>query len=239
MSKKSNERKNKKQNKEHRGNLKKDNSTRNLTLGMVIFVIVVGVLFSFISNSSNAHALNPKDAVKKYDQGITFNNTAINKPLLEIYEDPQCPVCKHFEDTTGSVVRNLLSTKKAKVVYHILSFLGPDSQNMANSLACADNEDKFLALHDYYYQHQVSENSGFWTLEHILSAGSAVGLTDKKFVTCVSNNQYSPYVTNVENAAGNHNVNGTPTIFLNGKPIPNTVQNYNDPKNFLALVNKG
>jgi protein-disulfide isomerase len=56
----------------------------------------------------------------------------------------QCPVCAQFTQLNGPYIESLIAEKKATVVYHTLSFLGPESVNAANAAACSADEGKFL-----------------------------------------------------------------------------------------------
>ena len=42
----------------------------------------------------------------------------VEKPVLDIFEDFQCPACKALEETSGATIKNLAAEGKAKVVYH-------------------------------------------------------------------------------------------------------------------------
>lgn len=202
---------------------------------MVVFVVAVGVIFSVMGNRSPGVGSIPSSVSKADGYGITFNADLKNKPTVDLWEDFQCPVCKQFELTNGSYVQQLVSEKKAKVVYHLLSFIGPESVLAANASACAADENKFLAFHAYLYATQGSENSGAWSNAGLITAGAAVGLTDSKFKKCVNNGTYSSWVTKIANDGQDKKINATPTVFVNGKEIDRKIQYFN-PVAFAAAV---
>jgi protein-disulfide isomerase len=131
----------------------------------------------------------------------------------------------------------LIEDKKATVVYHTLSFLGPESVIAANAAACSADEGKFLALHKMLYQTQPRENSGAWTNEALVAAGESVGIKSKEYEKCVNNGTYADWVGNVQASAAQSDVNSTPTVFINGKELDRNA--YYDPALFIAAVERG
>lgn len=202
---------------------------------MVVFVVAVGVIFSVMGNRSISGGSTPSSVSKADGYGISFNTDLKGKPQIDLWEDFQCPVCKQFELTNGSYIQGLIAKKKAKVVYHMLSFIGPESVLAANAGACAADENKFLQFHSYLYLTQGTENTGVWSNAALISAGSNVGLTDSRFVKCVNNASYSKWVSNIANDGTNKKINATPTVFVNGKELDRKTQ-YFDPVAFAAAV---
>ncbi|MEY4082491.1 MAG: hypothetical protein RLZZ389_758, partial [Actinomycetota bacterium] len=153
-----------------------DNTTRWIVIGMVLLVVVTGVVFSLFSQNSKENAslagldgTTLKPAITSTidtanGSPITFDNGAVT--VIDVWEDPQCPVCKLFADANGSYLESLVREKKANVRYHVLSFLGDESVRAANASFCAADEGQYLDFHKAIYtvQSQV-ENSGFWSNE--------------------------------------------------------------------------
>lgn len=212
-----------------------DKITRYIVIGMVVFVVAIGVIFSFVGNKSSGGGAIPSSVSKAEGYGIVFNGDLKGKPTVDLWEDFQCPVCKQFEATNGAYMQQLISEKRAKVVYHLLSFIGPESILAANAGACAADESKFLQFHSYLYTNQGAENSGTWSNAGLIKAGAAVGLTSSKFTDCVNKGTYSGWVTNVSNDGASKNINSTPTVFVNGKQIDRATQYFN-PVAFAAAV---
>lgn len=196
-----------------------DKITRYIVIGMVVFVVAVGVVFSFVGNKSSTGASIPSSVSKSDGYGIVFNGDLKGKPVVDLWEDFQCPVCARFEASDGAYIRQLIESKKAKVVFHILSFIGPESILAANAAACSADEGKFLQFHSYLYAHQGKENTGTWTSTALINAGAATGLTSSKFKSCVNAGTYGGWVNNVANDGASKNINQTPTALVNGKEI--------------------
>ena len=62
---------------------------------------------------------------KNADHSVTNAQPAVKTPVLDIYEDFQCPVCDAFEKANGAVVHKLAHQGQVRVVYHPFTiFLG-------------------------------------------------------------------------------------------------------------------
>jgi len=216
----------------------KDNFTRNLVIGVVLGVVLIMLVPTLISKQTKTTAKIPANVSAERGYGIVFNGELTGVPVIDIYEDFQCPVCAQFEGAQGDYIESLIADKKATVVFHTLSFIGTESIIAANAAACSADEDKFLALHKMLYQTQPKENSGAWTNEALVSAGKSVGISSKSYDDCVTNGTYADWVTNVQNSAASKDVNSTPTVFINGKEL-NRGNDYYDRALFKAAVERG
>ena len=205
-----------------------DKFTRWLVIGMVTLVVASGAIFSVVGEKSKANEsfailsdFKPgPTVVSTVDEangaGITFNNGAAK--TVDIWEDPQCPVCNTFEQANGEFIDELVRTKKANVVYHVVSFLGNESVAAANAAYCAADEGRYLDFHKAMYLVQPAlENSGFYSTENLIKIGSYAGLTTQSFSDCVTKGSKLDKVKAAYESMTKYNVQGTPTVFFNGK----------------------
>ena len=216
----------------------KDNFTRNLVIAVVLGVTLIMLVPTLLSKQTNSDAKIPASVSADRGYGIVFNGELTDVPVIDIYEDFQCPVCAQFEAAQGDYLEGLIADKKATVVYHTLSFLGPESIAAANAAACSADEGKFLDYHKMLYVTQPKENSGAWTNASLAAAGQSVGISSQKFTNCVSKGTYGDWVSNVAAEGAKKNVNSTPTVFINGKELTRG-NAYYDRNQFQAAVEKG
>jgi len=200
-------------------------------LGAVILAAVIGILVQN-SRQHTKPVVLPSTATGQ-DNGIVVGRASA-PVTVEFYEDFQCPVCKQFETTTGSTVQSLLSAGRIKAVYHMMSFIGPDSVRAANAGAAAADEGRFEAYHDVLFANQPAENSGGFTNDRLIQLGAQVGLTSPAFTGAVKSGKFDGYVAKVEDNASRRGVTGTPTVIVNGKTLS---QNQLLPGPFKAAVN--
>jgi protein-disulfide isomerase len=215
----------------------KDNFTRNLVIAVVVGVVLIMLVPTLLSNRTNTEAAVPVSASVEDGYGVVFNKELVDVPFIEIYEDFQCPACGRFAAITGEYVEDLIATKKAKVAFHTLSFLGPESQLAANAAGCAADQGKFLDFHKLLFANQPSENAGTWSTSFFSNLSLVLGISDKAYDTCVAKNQYKDWVVNVANEAASRNINSTPTVLINGKEIDRNVA-YNSLAEFMLAVSK-
>jgi protein-disulfide isomerase len=205
-----------------------DNTTRWIVIAMVLLVVVTGVVFSFMSQSNKENAsLAALDGTKlkaaivstiDTDNGSAITLNAGLAKTVDIWEDPQCPVCKNFEDANGKYIDSLVRDKKATVRFHVLSFLGDESVRAANASFCAADEGQYLDFHHALYAVQSSlENSGFWTNEKLVSIGKKIGISSTKFENCVTKGSKVDLVKTNYDSMPKFGVKGTPTVFIDGK----------------------
>ena len=205
-----------------------DKFTRWLVIGMVTLVVATGAIFSVVGQKSKANEsfsilkdfkVGPTVASTVDDAngaGITFSNGAAK--TIDLWEDPQCPVCNTFEQANGEFIDDLVRTKKANVVYHVVSFLGNESVAAANAAYCAADEGRYLDFHKAMYLVQpVLENSGFYSTENLIKIGSYAGLTTSTFSDCVTKGSRLDKVRAAYESMTKYKVQGTPTVFFNGK----------------------
>jgi protein-disulfide isomerase len=154
--------------------------------------------------------------------GIVVGNP--NAPHTVIaYEDPQCPVCRQFEDTSAPALTAAVNAGTVKVEYRMRSFLGVESVRAVAALGAAQNEGKFNALRQAMYANQPEEKTGGYTVDDLLALGAKVGLTDQAYISAVRNQTYAAWAKQVDDQASKDGNTGTPDLKLDGKEIDQNV----------------
>lgn len=205
-----------------------DNTTRWIVIAMVLLVVVTGVVFSLMGQNNKENAsLAALDGTKLMPavtstidpangSAIVLNPGAAT--VIDVWEDPQCPVCKNFEDANGDYLESLIRDKKATVRFHVLSFLGDESVRAANASFCAADEGQYIDFHHALYAVQSPlENSGFWSNQKLIDIATKIGIKSTKFADCVNKGSKIELVKANYDSMGKYGVQGTPTVFINGK----------------------
>lgn len=224
-----------------------DKGLRAIVIGMIIFVIAVTGIFIYFDKKPVTNAAAPASISKADGSGLVFNPEVKNQ--IDIWEDFQCPACRSFEAINNDYIKKMITEKKAKVVYHPLTFIGERSSNgvnesiiAANAAACAMDEGKFLEMHELIYQNQgTEENAGRFSKEFMIMLGLKADLTSAKYQDCVSNGKYDNWTEASASYAAVKNVNSTPTVFVNGKELSRETpdNDYNNPAKFQAALAAG
>jgi len=160
---------------------------------------------------------------------------------VDLYEDLQCPICNALEQS--GLTKDLEAKIKAtniKVNYHVMSFLDASSNGnryssrAANAAYCAADQspDAFQKFHDIAYgktsdgkNNQPAEGSHGLPDSTLIAWGKQAGITSADFSTCVTSEQHKDLVAGVTEDASKRGVNGTPTVFVQGKEVKGTGAN--------------
>jgi protein-disulfide isomerase len=202
--------------------------------GVIASIVIIGIVAAVIigsrgGSSSAAAADSPPKGAVSASGGIVANTGAVKAgaPVIDLYEDFQCPNCGELEKSFGSQFAAVAKSGQAKVVYHMMSFLdvnlnNDSSSRAANAAACAADQGKFDAYHDAVYANQPAKEGAGYTdaqLEQFASTAGITGSGLSAFKTCVAKKTHMAYVQAVETASGKAGVTGTPTVKLNGKTM--------------------
>jgi protein-disulfide isomerase/uncharacterized membrane protein YphA (DoxX/SURF4 family) len=200
---------------------------------VLITFIAIGVQSGRAKIPATADATNASAAT-----GVRVGNQQA-PVLVDVYEDFQCPICNSLEQSglTKDVDAKVKATT-IKVNYHVMSFLdslsngNKYSSRAANAGYCAADQSPaaFQKFHDILYgknadgqNNQPAENSSGRPDSQLIAWGKQAGITSADFSTCVTSNQHKDLVAAVTEAASKKGVNGTPTVFVDGKSVGGTV----------------
>lgn len=158
-------------------------------------------------------------------------------PLLQIWEDFQCPACAAMEAATGSTILQLAQDGKIRLEYRPTIFLdqnlkalntaagNPDSSLYATmAFGCAADAGKAAEFHSAVFQAQPKNEGEGYSLETLKAIAGLAGVSDTTaFTECVSSKKYEGWVNNSYDAFSREGVSATPTAFLNGVELTNEV----------------
>ncbi|GAA4102181.1 MULTISPECIES: DsbA family protein [Actinomadura] len=167
---------------------------------------------------------------READGSIVMAKQGVTKPVLEIFEDFQCPACKQFEESTGKTVKQLAAEGKVKVVYRPFHLFGqqrdPIRSNSLRSAAAAlcVPAAQWLSYHDALFKFQPVEGRDGFATDDLVAWGKDVGVTDPNFDKCVTDQQKKSQVDEMTKyALDDRKVTGTPTVFLDGRKLENEI----------------
>jgi protein-disulfide isomerase len=136
------------------------------------------------------------------------------------YADYECPFCEQwFKNVFSDLKSKYIDTGKIKFEYQDFAFLGPDSNTAAEASHCAEDQNKFWQYHDYLFNNQGQEGSGWATALHQKEFAKAVGLNTTQFNSCLDSGKYKQQVLDETAAGKSYGVSGTPSVFVNGTII--------------------
>jgi Thioredoxin len=153
---------------------------------------------------------------------------------LVVFEDPQCPYCRQFEEASGDLLRREVAAGALAVEYRMRCFLGPESLRADNALALAAEAGQFDQLRRELFAAQPAEHSGGFTVEDLLDLGRRAGLSSPAFESGVREGRYEPWVIEVDAAFQEQDPQGTPAALLDDQAVDSAV--LYDPEALGALL---
>ncbi|MEV0390865.1 thioredoxin domain-containing protein [Nonomuraea sp. NPDC050643] len=197
----------------------------------VVAVAAVGAGWWYAASTSKSEeataALAP--ITVQPDGTAVMAQSGVTKPVVDIYEDFQCPACKELERVSGQTFKNLAAEGKAKVVFHPITIFSQEptksnSVRAANAAQCVADGKQWLSFHDLLFQNQPSETAQGFMPDQLKEWGKQAGVTAPGFDECVTSGKndaahlaYSKKITDEQK------LNHTPTVKLNGTEIDNQV----------------
>lgn len=169
------------------------------------------------------------------DGGVLVGSDGARRRLV-VFEDPQCPYCREFEQASGDLLRREIAAGAVAVEFRIRSFLGDESVRAANALAVAagGGADRFDELRRAMFANQPPEHSGGFTPLDLLELGDRVGLTSPDFVAAVQEGRYEEWVREIDMIFEEQDAEGTPYALLDGRPIQS--ESLYNPDELGALI---
>ncbi|MBB5077192.1 DsbA family protein [Nonomuraea endophytica] len=200
------------------------------TAGVVaVAALGAGILWNMNRSKSEEAGANLAPITVVADAGVTMGNAGVSKPVIDIYEDFQCPACKELERVSGSTFKNLAAEGKAKVVYHPITIFS-EEPTRGNSIRagaaarCVKDGKQWMAFHDTLFEKQPSETVEGFKIDQLVGWGKDVGVTAPDFEQCVTKQQHAAVQQSYSDKVNKEqNLTGTPTVKLNGVEMDNEV----------------
>jgi hypothetical protein len=153
---------------------------------------------------------------------------------LVLFEDPQCPYCREFEEVSGDVLRREVAAGAVAVEYRMRSLLGVESVRADNALALAAESGRFDQLRRELFAAQPAEHTGGFTSADLIDLGRRAGLTSRDYERGVRDGRYERWVVEADRTFESQDPQGTPAAFLDGRPVETQV--LYDPEALGALI---
>lgn len=167
--------------------------------------------------------------------------------VLTVFADPRCPYCRRMENGLGTVMEQAADEGRTAIEYRFATFIddaagGSGSLHAVAALGAARNvgAPQFARyLHELYANQPEESDDRFASPDVLLAvAGEVDGLRSAAFDADVEGGAYLPWARAVSRAFEESGVQGTPTVLLDGRPIPvlNPMGYAISPEAFRALL---
>ena len=117
------------------------------------------------------------------------------------------------------VLQSYIDAGKVNLVYKHSAFLGQESAWSAQASECAADQGKFWEYHDLLFERWNGENQGAFVKDNLIGFAKELNLDMAKFEPCLTNDETLQRVVADTEEGRKVGVTGTPTFFINGKPL--------------------
>ncbi|MGP3956081.1 DsbA family protein [Nonomuraea sp. 3N208] len=184
-------------------------------------VVVACVVLSALWFAQPGESSNGVQLSRQADGSMVLADLSSDAPVLDVYEDFDCPVCKDMHAKVDATIQRLAREGKVKVVFHPVTIF-QDEPMRSNSVRAAAAarcvpEANWLAFRDELYAIQPAPHgvaSGFTVEELVKAARKAGAAVDE----CVTSQSYAK--AHLEQTA-TIRLEGTPTLVLDGRMLGN------------------
>jgi Thioredoxin len=156
------------------------------------------------------------------DGGVLVGSDNARRRLV-LFEDPQCPYCRRFEEVSGDLIAREVAAGAVAIEYRMRCFLGIESVRADNALALAAEVGHFDQLRRELFAHQPAENSGGFTAADLINLGRRAGLASPDYEDGVRGGRYEEWVVAVDRLFEEQDEQGTPAGILDGRPVEREV----------------
>ncbi len=139
-----------------------------------------------------------------------------NAPVTIVeFGDFECPYCGNLEPTLEKVLKDYAGKVRFVFRQYPLNSIHPLAAKASEAAMCANEQGKFWELHDRMYAHQDALK-----VDDLKMAAAELGLKTDRFDKCLDSDKYQKEIDADLKAGEQAGVNGTPALYVNGRPVP-------------------
>jgi len=136
--------------------------------------------------------------------------------VVTLFSDFHCPHCAEFDEEHAPVLDQARQSGRARVEIYPMAFIDEGSVAAANAFACAAE----AGFGPAYYTGLFANRNLSWNDDQLVALAGAVGTTaPPQFTSCVTSRAHAGWVEEINAAAAQQGVTGTPALFVDGARV--------------------
>lgn len=193
-------------------------------LGLIGGIAVVALAIALGTQPARSNPLPAGINVSQVPDDLAADGFALGRSdapvTIDLYEDFQCPVCKAWgRNVFPSLSSNELSTGAARIVFHDMAFLGPESTDAGRAAYAALQQGRFWDMWATIFANQGNENSGAFSHERLVAMAGRLGLDVTRFESDMALPAAQAAIDRSRADARRAGVTATPTLIIGGRAL--------------------
>lgn len=141
------------------------------------------------------------------------------------YTDFQCPYCgRHFAETYPLIQQNYVDKGLVRYVFKDFPLnFHLQAQDAAEAARCANDQEAYLAMHDYLFETQAEWSGREDAVELFIGYAKVLELDVDTFTECLTSDKYAEAVQIDYNEGLQIGISGTPSFLVNGTLVVGAV----------------
>ena len=137
---------------------------------------------------------------------------------VDLWVDYSCPHCQEFEAANNTVLNQLIAGGDVSVSYHNIQIVTDYGTQAGSASACVAAEDpnRWLTFNSALYANHNAQTDS-WDAADFRAFAEQQGVNTAA-LDCITAARYTSWITTNTADAAAHQVQGTPTMLLNGQP---------------------
>ncbi len=234
-------------------NKRRERLIRILGAGVVVIIVAAIIVAALVTSNkgggntgptANPSAQLPNDVNSTTYAYQVTKSPAAGIPLVQIWEDFQCPACKAYEGTFAPSIYAAAAAGTINLQLRPTTFLDgnfPQSNNTSaratSAWGCAIDAGKPLEFHSAVFTAQPTPEGTPVSEAQFIEIGKQAGISGPafdSFSSCVNAKTFESWAANSFQIFEQDKVPGTPTIYVNGKELP--LKGISTPDQLLAKI---
>lgn len=154
---------------------------------------------------------------------------------IDLYEDYSCPHCADYEAAVGPTLLSMAASGDAIVNFHPIQIVTSYGTAAGSAAACVAEKDptSWANFHSALFANH-NQQTDRWGAKDFADFARSQGISEEATLSCISKGSYTDWIGSNTDASRDAGVDGTPTLFIDGKKQKNLL----GPDELTALAKK-
>ncbi|MFM7861161.1 MAG: DsbA family protein [Candidatus Nitrosotenuis sp.] len=186
--------------------------TLAIPVGIGIAAAIFVVVFFGSNTSQDDFDFTLSDLIERGSPHVGDSSAQIT--IVE-FGDYQCTFCFKFHQSSLDVIKKeYIDSGKVSLVFVDFPLNGPDSVLAAEATHCANEQEKFWAMHDEIYHNWNGERTGWINRDSISKFAQTAGVDVDSMNQCLDSKKYQDRVLETYDFAKEINIDATPSFLV-------------------------